>query len=119
MKTTIYDLLGMIKDNKAPKKIWYKGFTFEYVEDEKDYSNKEINEWLFDSCVITSILNDFVEILETTITITPKEDFFNNLEKTLNQGKKIEKIKFDMSINFIDQFTDKINEIIDKVNKND
>ena len=66
MKTTIYELLGMIKDNKAPKKIMFKDYVFNedynYIP---DYFNSNYG-YLFDSTCITSILNDEVEILETT-----------------------------------------------------
>ena len=53
MKTTIYELLGMIKDNKAPKKIKYTdedGDTYIYeLEKDNSYWCKEIGNWLF-SC---------------------------------------------------------------------
>ena len=32
MKITVYELLGLIKDGKAPKKIKYDGYTFEYKQ---------------------------------------------------------------------------------------
>ena len=61
MKTTIYELLGMIKDGKAPKKIIYDGEIWTY--DKNDYANE--NNWdLFDEYVLTDILNDEVEILD-------------------------------------------------------
>lgn len=97
MKTTIYELLGMIKDDKAPKKLYFKNEIFEYDEKEKDYVHIDFTEYLFDVYLITDILNDEVEILDE------KED------------KKIEKL----NISDIDYFTmnKKINEIIDKLNK--
>lgn len=69
MKTTIYELLGMIKDNKAPKKIMYGGDTYTYCEEEKDYVSDENDSFsIFQDMVISKILNEEVEILETTIT---------------------------------------------------
>lgn len=65
MKTTIYELLGMIKEGKAPKKILFNDEEWEWYK--FDYKNK--NSWdLFDEYVITDILNNEVIILETTIT---------------------------------------------------
>lgn len=66
MKTTIYELLGMIKDGKAPKRIVFKNNCYEWFDDDKEYITE--THWLFDEYVITDILNEEVEILETTIT---------------------------------------------------
>lgn len=131
MKTIIYELLGMIKDGKAPKKIMVFDEVFEYSYDKKDYEDGSMY-WLFDDYEWKNELNTEVEILETTITITPKEDFFNNLEKTLNQDK-IEKLSLEQIglhylqkwewKDFVEQLNKnfhrinlKINEIIDKLN---
>ena len=108
MKTTIYELLGMIKDNNAPKKILYKGVIWEYKENEKDYSNKEWNEWLFDVYLITEILNDFIEILETTITY--KQD---KIEKISEEEMKL----WHEQPALYDDLAHKVNEIIDILNK--
>ena len=35
MKVTIYELLGMIKDGKIPKKIKYDNDIWEYIEKKK------------------------------------------------------------------------------------
>lgn len=68
MITTIYELLGMIKDGKAPKKIIFKEDIYEYrCSDCIDYYCDKDSGWLFDDYDITDILNDEVTILETTI----------------------------------------------------
>lgn len=36
---TVYELLGMIKDEKAPKKIKYGNYYYEYIKKEKRYYN--------------------------------------------------------------------------------
>lgn len=41
MKVTIYELLGFVKDGKAPKKILYKYCEYEFDEEENDYRNKD------------------------------------------------------------------------------
>lgn len=113
MKTTIFELLGMIKDGKAPKVIIYKNKRYWYSCKDKDYYlDADYDEALFDEYVITDILNNEVEILETTITY--------------NQDNKIRKLDENSNIfnkGFIDKFTEnelilinKINEIIDRVN---
>ena len=117
MKTDIYGLLGMIKDGKAPKIILFRNRQWIYEEKEKDYVNT-FNEWLFDSYVITDILNEEVEILETTIHTDE-----------LNKSKKIEKLEdsydlfepnsgIDTSWTINEQILkNKINEIIDVINE--
>ena len=37
MKITMYELLGLVKDGKAPKKIKYNDIELEYDKDTKDY----------------------------------------------------------------------------------
>lgn len=129
MKTTIYELLGMIKDDKAPKKIFYREKLWEYDAQDKDYwtISYDGTEWLFDEYLTLDILNDEVEILETTITI--KDDKFTGWEaeakcddeKNLLVSNKIEKI--DNSYYHLPQdeqyqlFKHKINEIIDYIQK--
>ena len=39
MKITMYELLGMIKDGKEPKKIKYMGYSFEYDTNHKRYES--------------------------------------------------------------------------------
>ena len=135
MKTTIYGLLGMIKDNKAPKKIMYDNGIWNYRKrtDMKDtilyveYINEKTCCDLFDEYLITDILNDEVEILETTITMRELIDnskineLVDKYKKWQKETKpdKIEKLdEWDFSGNDL-IFAVKINEIIDKVNKND
>lgn len=118
MKTTIYELLGMIKDNKVPKKIIYRKKLWKYDIQDKDYwtNSYDGTEWLFDEYIITDILNEEATILETTITY--------------KQDKKIEKLGFENTttptsaseneaflmtcINFV---SIKIDEIIDFISK--
>ena len=130
MKISIYDLLGMIKDGKAPYKILFKGDEYTYEKYTKDYYN-EIHDYLFDSYDILTILNDEVEILETTITI--KDDKFTGWgtetkcddEKNLLVSNKIGKIDvawqnvFDEQAQqvFARMTLNKINEVIDRLNK--
>lgn len=151
MKTTIYELLGMIKDNKAPKKIIYRENLWEYDIQDKDYwaNSYDGTEWLFDDYIISNILNDEVEILETTIkpdlgTIigykkgeTDNAGYIGVVDKINEDGSvclkqdKIEKIDItdksicvkgtrffrDKDIEIFQKLSMVINEIIDKLNK--
>jgi len=127
MKTTIYELLGMIKDGKAPKKIkfnniycYYRECKNEYV----DYTNKPIIQWDY---VIMNSLNDEVEILETTITYnqdnyiqyqpyTGEVEIKCNSPKTILESNKIEKLERVEDFKFA-RLIDKINEIIEVLNE--
>lgn len=96
MKITIYELLGLIKDGKEPKKIKYNGEIWE-CNDDKEYSNeghKDLFEKLFYELYISELINSEVEIIE--------------------ESKEIEKIKF----NGDEFYSDYINAWISK-NKTD
>ena len=65
MKITIYELLGLVKDNKAPKKIKYDNLELEYNEKCKDYYEyygESLFAYKFTTC--NDVLNDEVEIIE-------------------------------------------------------
>ena len=84
MKITIIELLDKIANGEQPpKKIIFREQEYEYDIGERDYyyCNGAIY-WLFYSYVITKILNEEVEILETTIN--NKE--FIVLAKTIDKG---------------------------------
>ena len=106
MKITIYDLLGLIKEGKAPKKIDTYDYLWTFNNDEKDYVNGS-NILLFgeySSAEITTFLNDEVEVIE--------------------EEKKIEKLNLDTdelkgkeTVRAIDYLLEcKINELIDVIN---
>ena len=62
MKITIYDLLGLVKDGKAPKEIKYKNFVYGWVQKYKTYTRYDITGK--DLYITTNNLNDEVEIIE-------------------------------------------------------
>lgn len=65
MKTTLYELLGLIKEGKAPKEIKYSNVKLKYVEENGDYYNyygRGLFEYKFGNC--KNFLNDEVEIIE-------------------------------------------------------
>lgn len=111
MKTTIYELLGMIKDGKAPKKIIHNNLIFNYGDG--GYYNSDYG-FLFDNYYVEGILNDEVEILETTITYKP-----DKIEPLEYEEIKLcnDDVVYDKIISFDNEkLVLKINEIIDRIN---
>ena len=67
MKITFYELLGLVKDGKAPKKIKFNNIEREYSEECEDYYScygGGLFEFKFSNC--KNFLNDEVEIIEET-----------------------------------------------------
>lgn len=68
---SVYELLGLIKDDKAPKSIIYKNEYFKYSKENRDYIGE--NNYLFsDFADLISILKYKVEILEEDKPIIEK-----------------------------------------------
>lgn len=120
MKTTIYDLLGMIKDGKAPKKIKYSSYVFKYTGDKRIsrmYVMENQETYLFRDMVTT--LTGEVEILETTITYNPTGNKIEKLEILNSELGEYVKNKEHNNcyISKSDKvIINKINEIIDRIN---
>ena len=113
-KITIYDLLGLIKDGKPPKKIIYDNK--KYFIEVHDYSlNDEKVFWLFKDNNIIQIMNKKVEIIEEDKSIIEKLNIENDSPThfyiTNEYGTKCGLTKHSKMI------ADKLNEIIDVVNK--
>lgn len=129
MKTTIIDILNIIaRGEQPPNKIVFKNEVYEYFEGDGDYRNNNYDA-LFDYHEITDILNDEVEILETTITLQTnvnncKQDKIEKLDILKQNGKTylesycynyppLEKLPLS---NEETVFVSKINEIINRLN---
>lgn len=121
MKIDMYTLLGMVKDGKAPKKIKYMGYIFEYDTNHKRYES------YFDEQIWT--LNDFVNVddnLNDTVKIPNDEDEEKKIPEKLETYKdgnndiflddlcyKYMPIHKD-SLSFNEQvIVDKLNEVLD------
>lgn len=64
---TLYELLGMVKDGKAPKEIKYNNYLLSFDDIDKDYYCEfygNLFEYLFTNIKTTDLLNDEVEILD-------------------------------------------------------
>ena len=105
MKIKIYDLLGLVKDGKAPKKIKYRDNIWGYVSTIMgtgyQYYSTFFEEWktLQNQVYLEEHLNDEVEIIEEPKKIE-KIDFGTlNTQKEKNRAMK-----------------DTINKLIDEIN---
>ena len=88
MKTTMYGLLGMVKDGKMPKKIKYDNDIWIYDEISRDYIliDKSGEEALIcGELNLMFALNDEVEILEEPKGIPEKLEILPNNEQYSNK----------------------------------
>lgn len=114
MKTTIIDILNKIANGEEPpKKIAFKEYVYNYNEDVKDYYN-EIEDYLFDTYVISDILNDEVIILETEITYKQDDKIKKLEEKTSEIRFAIQHLGIETVLS---TYSSKINEIIEAINE--
>lgn len=88
MKVTLYELLGLIKDKKAPKKVLIHDTVYYLLENEENYiysrNSHDIRDWerFIDHTInITRCLNDEVLILEN-----------NNEIEVIEEEKEIEEL---------------------------
>ena len=109
---TIYELLGIVKDGKAPKNIKYMGYKFEYDTNHKRYESYFDGQiWTLNDFVnINDNLTDEVEIIEEK-RIPEKED-----ELIGYNIQDFDNLKEFVEITTNDVFG-KINKIINKQNK--
>ncbi len=103
MKITMYELLGLVKDGKAPKEIKYKNFVYGWIQKYKTYTRYDIIGK--DLYITTTNLNDEVEIIEEDKKIIRLEFEEGNIEDKLFLAR------------YITHNRAKINELIDEVNK--
>ena len=114
MKITIYELLGLVKDGKAPKKIKYSNAELKYNEGCEDYYNyydKGLFEYKFGKC--KNFLNDEVEIIEEEPKKIEKIDEILMIDDLIPPYQENE---YKVWKNIIIQ-QNKINELIDEINK--
>ena len=109
MKTTIFELLRMIKDGKAPKKIMWRNEIYNLYEDESfiNYKPESNGDWLLNQFLCK--LNDEVEILETTITMNKQDDI-----TTLDEFKQLSDKDKQEVLNII-KFKNELDKKVDKI----
>lgn len=118
---TIYELLGLVKDGKAPKKIKYEDIIWKYDLQENEYI-KDGDYWLFQDYFPNNLnfldcLNDKVEILEEDKPMIEKID--GGIITSRGAYTNLNDVYKDMSTSYetIDDIIIKINEIIDYINR--
>ncbi len=118
MKITIYELIGLVKDGKQPKKIKYKGQEYTFFKDNEieDYSFKsdnEINGWLS-----TSIGNEYIsEMFTNTVEIIGEPKKIGKIKQLNNVADCKELIELEDKQQINNHILkDKINELIDEIN---
>lgn len=67
MKITIYELLGLVKDGKAPKKIKYYGRIFQLEEENREIS---IHKGLFN---VDEELDTIYDLLKADLVVKEEE----------------------------------------------
>lgn len=107
---TIYELLGLIKDGNAPKKIRYEKSEYTYIEINKDYQKRN-GELLLGNIIVGYHFNDIVEIIEEDKDI--EELYISKNDITYSDGA----IKDEELVDSIIEITSKINEIRKEINK--
>ena len=112
MKITMYELLKLVKDGKAPKKIKYNDILWIYSNENQDYlyltETDDLFGHLFTNLSTNDFINDEVEIIEETKKIEKiarcdsiKMTHYGELYKP-TENEEILRIK--------------INELIDEIN---
>lgn len=110
MKITMYELLGLVKDGKAPKKIAYNSVILEYAEGNEDYYSyygRGLFEYKFTTC--NDFLNDEVEIIEE-----PKKIEYEQIEELTCNGYDFEKKTINSLIRNQRKLIDEINNLKEK-----
>lgn len=113
MKITMYELLGLVKDDKAPKKIIYDDIALIYDEEIKDYwhyCDKYLFEYKFAEC--NDFLNDYVEIIEEPKKIEkiPLPSFDEFKRMSAEERYVITAKEYDL----LDELIDEINNLKEK-----
>lgn len=121
MKITMYELLGLIKDGKPPKKIKYRDNIWEYtstvIGKGYQYYSEFYQEWetLQKQVYIEECLNDEIEIIEEDTKLN-KINLNYSVPYAIYDMKALRETLEEIIEN---QRTheDRINELIDEVNK--
>lgn len=114
MKITMYELIGLVKDGKAPKKIKYKNNIYEYDGETQNYCSPINMVWDFlIGKDIVALLDDEVEIIEYPKKIEKIEIYEDEYgHYFLNKQDR----KVYVNCDEMDFMVDKFNELIDEIN---
>lgn len=117
MKITMYELLELIKDGKAPVKIKYEYLIYELTTERDNYYCKNCMRWFTNEINSLEVLNNEVEIIEEPKKIEKLEPVRNSdlsdltdKDMVLRNNALVELRKTLTNIN------NKLNELIDRIN---
>ena len=111
---TIYELLGLIKDDKAPKKIKYEYLVYELTFERNDYYCKQEMRWFTSEINSLGVLNNKVEIIEEDKDIEELKIENDNPTHFYIRDEKGTKCGMTKHSKMI---AEKLNEVIREVNK--
>ena len=122
MKITMYELLGLVKDGKAPEKIKFRNEIYEYEHNIKDSFidyvgiEKETNEvFCLSSYIgnnyISDIFTDKVEIIEEPKKIKKLE---NKIDSSFENANYSERMRLTEIVNKLNELIDEINDLKEK-----
>lgn len=111
---TIYELLGLTKDDKAPKKIKYEYLVYELTFERNDYYCKQEMRWFTSEINSLGVLNNKVEILEEDKDIEELKIENDNPTHFYIRDEKGTKCGMTKHSKMI---AEKLNEVIREVNK--
>lgn len=114
MELTLYELLGLIKDNKAPKKIRCFGHDYEFSIVDGDIDYIAIDKETGVDCYLSDVIGDnyLGFIFSTTVEIIEEEKEIEELDL----GEARPNGEYIISIND-KKMQDKLNELVREVNK--
>lgn len=116
MKITIYELLGLVKDDKAPKKIKYEYLIYELTPERNDYYCKNEMRWFTNEINCLGVLNDYVEIIEEPKKVEKLPYYsLEKIQKSKNKDEQYEN-RLKLLEKRINDYHNKINELIDEIN---
>ena len=115
MKVIIYELLGLIKDGKAPKKIKddATGHIYEYDAVWNDYKNEKDDYYIMDIARLAGWLEIKVEILDEEDEFIDIEEFCTSYSLDYIDYRNIEVLK-----EYLNKDLQNIFDILDKLIKN-
>lgn len=117
MKITIYELIGLVKDGKAPKRIKYNDEFWCYSNSIQDYDCLNATNYLlgglFDNLTIDTFINNEVEIIEEPKKIEKIEMVGCNVRVPVLNN---ELVGTDTPL-ALETTIVKVNELIDEINK--
>ncbi len=118
MKITVYELIKLIKENKAPKKVWDNETIYTYDRHNQDYYNTSLDKYLIYEINKKGDLwlNKKINIMIEEVDIQEIEN--EDIEEMFIKKKMKQNYGVDYKLTHQEFFIqEKINELVKEVNK--